>query len=174
MSSRNNDFQKKAMTLQLNQIEPDESPSLLADTIEMDNDTDEFRTLGRHKIGDLKAHNQAVKASFTIHTPKSSQMSLNDGKSTSTLANFLPLNHLSESQKKIRSNNPFKNTRLIKNHHKPKNDEPVEQPDDVFDDETEFAVEEVNISITDSNIDKTIGKYNTNLKLFGLYLPTKF
>jgi hypothetical protein len=159
MSSRNNDFQKKAMTSQLNKIEPDESPSLLADTIEMDNDTDEFRTNGRHKVADLKAHNQTVKASFTIHTPKGSQTSLNNVKSTSTLSNFLPSNNLSESQKKLRSNNPFKNTRLIKNQHKPKNDEPVEQPDDFFDDETEFAVEEIDISITDSNIDKSIGKY---------------
>jgi hypothetical protein len=165
MRSRNNELVKKAMTVQVNQIKPDDSTSIIAETMDMDNDIDEFRNVGRHKVGNMKAHNQVVKASFTIHTPKGSQIGSNDGKSFSSLANVLVSNHLSESQKHLMSSNPFKHTYWVKNESKAKFDDSIDQPDDTFDDQTEFQVEEFNITITDSNDDNNKSKGNTIILL---------
>ena len=54
MYSRNNDCQTKFKTFQLNQVKPDDSTAPLADTMEIDQDIDEWKIQGRHKVGDLK------------------------------------------------------------------------------------------------------------------------
>ena len=141
MRSRNKYIKKKSNTHQVNRVKPDDSATPLADTMDFDNDIDEWKTEGKHKVSEIKSHIENTKTSFTIHTPSISHTNQSSG---SKVFNFIPVNK--PSGDKLEKNNHFKSTNWIKNQSIFHNDEAVEKPDDFSGDDIEYQVEEYDIS----------------------------